>query len=63
MSINKRAVLLLILCLGIICLGGCETAIGAAKGMGYTLEGAAHDTCNTYNFISHLDKWMQRNLW
>lgn len=52
---------------GVVLLSGCETTVGAGKGLAYGVyasgEGAVHDTQNTYSFIKHVDAWLQENLW
>jgi predicted small secreted protein len=48
-------------------LSGCETTVGAGKGLAYGVyasgEGAVHDTCNTYDFMMSVDEWIKNNLW
>lgn len=67
MTVKKRSVLLWVLSLGIIFLSGCETAKGAACGIGTTVagtaEGAAKDTGSLWQAILNADAWMRKNLW
>ncbi len=60
-------VVLAVLWLGAVLLSGCETTVGAGKGLAYGVyasgEGAVHDTQNTYSFIKTVDEWLQENLW
>ena len=48
--------------LSLLC-SGCQTAKGAAYGVGATAVGAVKDTENTYNCIMKADDWIKRNLW
>ena len=78
MSVKKTGIWLWILFLGIIFLGGCETAKGAAYGVGTTAKGigegvgvtaqgvatgAAKDTVNFWQAILRADNWIKKNLW
>jgi predicted small secreted protein len=47
----------------VILLAGCETAKGAAYGVGTTVEGAAKDTRGAGNFIMAVDDWIKENIW
>jgi len=59
----KKGILCLFLFLGSIFISGCETAKGAAYGIGATAAGVGKDTHNAYNFIQAMDRWMRKNLW
>lgn len=61
------AFLIAALWVGAVLLSGCETTVGAGKGLAYGVyasgEGAVHDTQRAYSFIKHVDEWLQENLW
>jgi len=63
----KSALLVAFFCFSIILINGCETTVGAAKGVacgvGSTAEGVGKDTCNLFKFIQTVDNWMRKNLW
>lgn len=67
MTVKKTGILPWVLFFGIVFLGGCETAKGAAYGLGTTAEaaaqGAAKDTVNLWQAILKTDAWIQKNLW
>lgn len=51
----------------VIFVSGCQTAVGATKGVAYGVAGAAQGACedtkNAYNFIMSVDDWIRTNLW
>jgi hypothetical protein len=71
MTLKEEMSLICILCLGLVFLGGCETAKGAAGGaaggIGMTAAGTAHgaatDTKNIWQAILKADDWIKNNLW
>lgn len=54
-----------IVCLvsGVIALSGCNTAKGAAVGVGATAMGVAEDAKGTWNGLVKADEWMKKNMW
>ena len=50
-----------------IFVSGCQTAKGAAVGMGTTVagtaDGAAKDSVNLWQGILQLDDWIKKNMW
>jgi len=67
MILRKEMFLICVLFLGLVFLGGCETAKGAAGGIGMTAvgtaQGAASDTKNIWQAILKADDWVKNNLW
>jgi len=59
----KKYVMLCALFLSLLSLTGCQTAKGAAVGVGSTVEGAAKDTQNLGAAIMAADDWIRKNLW
>ncbi|MGA2775179.1 MAG: hypothetical protein ABSE81_03865 [Candidatus Omnitrophota bacterium] len=55
--------LLLILFLSVVILSGCNTAKGAAEGIGCTAKGVAKDAQGLGAGIMGLDAWMKKNMW
>ncbi len=64
---KKKGILFWVLFLGIMFLGGCQTAKGVAVGIGTTVQGtaqgAAKDSASLWQGILKLDAWMKDNLW
>jgi predicted small secreted protein len=62
-------IVLAVLCVALF--SGCETTVGAAKGVAYGVgatavevsRGIDHDARNTYSFIKETDDWIRENLW
>jgi len=74
MTKKKNTFLLWVLFSSFILLAGCETAKGAAygvgataqgvgEGIGATAEGVAKDTTNLWQAMLRADEWMRKNLW
>lgn len=67
MILRKEMSVVFILFLGLVFLGGCETAKGAAGGIGMTAvgtaQGAATDAKNIWQKILKADDWIKNNLW
>jgi len=65
--VKKKGILLWVLFLGVVFVSGCETAKGAACGLGTTAvattKGIAKDTTNLWQAILKADGWIQKNLW
>ena len=55
--------LLFILFVSVIMLSGCNTAKGAAEGVGCTANGVAKDDQATGAGIMALDAWIKKNAW
>ena len=55
--------LLFILFVSMIMLSGCNTAKGAAEGVGCTATGVAKDAQATGAGIMSLDAWIKKNAW
>jgi predicted small secreted protein len=59
----KRISAFLILLFFVVSLAGCQTAKGAATGVGLTAQGAGQDTCSLWGALVKLDNWMKKNMW
>lgn len=53
----------LVLFMALIVLTGCETAKGAATGLGQDVHNAADPDMNGWNAIQKADAWIHENMW
>ena len=64
---NKLSILAAISLLAVPLLCGCQTAKGAATGVGATVvctaQGATQDSQNFWHTVLKADDWMRKNLW
>lgn len=61
--IVKRAFCLSVLLFSMLFVCGCETAVGAAQGIGSTVKGAERDVKNLWSFLQASDAWFKKNAW
>ena len=59
--------LALVMIIASLFLSGCETLVGATKGLAYGVsaagEGMSKDTAHLWSACMKTDKWIKENLW
>jgi predicted small secreted protein len=64
---KRKRLMVFLLLAGLLFAAGCQTAKGAAQGVGATVDGTAKgavkDGRNLGSAIMALDDWIKRNLW
>lgn len=63
----KKAGLMLLLLVAVLVVNGCETAKGAAVGVGVTAagtaKGAVEDSKSLWGFVMKTDAWLKKHAW